>query len=99
MFCAFFIEEFKAWPRPTAIAPMACAAPDANTAPPAPALIAGIAGSDPAVINIALKTLIALGCSLVMKSRALQAFRSQIGALVIVVTATIRKTLEKIVYP
>lgn len=78
------------------MAPIACAAPDANTTPPAPALIAGIAGSDPAVINIALNTLIALGCSLVMKSRALQAFRSQMGAFVTVVTAMTTNRLDMI---
>lgn len=66
---------------------MACAAPEANTAPPAPALIAGRAGIEPAVIRIALMMLMALGCSLVMNSSALQAFKSQTGARVIVVTA------------
>lgn len=40
------------------MAPTAWAAPEASTAPPAPALIAGIAGSVPTVINIALIVLI-----------------------------------------
>lgn len=67
---------------PTAMAPMACAAPEARTAPPAPALMAGIAGNDPTVIRIALMRVMALGCSLVRKSSAVHAFRSQMGAFV-----------------
>lgn len=87
--CWFLTETLKAWPRPTAIAPIACAAPDARTAPPAPALIAGSAGMDPAVIKIALITLMALGCSLVIYSSALQAFNNHTGACVTVVTAVL----------
>lgn len=65
-FCIFFVVLFSAWPKPIAIAPAAWAAPDANTAPPAPLAMAGMVGIDPAVINIALMMLMALGCSLVM---------------------------------
>ena len=61
---------------------MAWTAPDAKTAPPAPAVRAGRAGSDPAVIRIALMMLIAFGCSLVRKSSALHAFSSHTGAFV-----------------
>lgn len=68
--------------------PRAWAVPDANTAPPTPAVIAGIAGSDPAMTRIALRTLMALGCSLVIESMALQAFSSQLGALVVAETTT-----------
>ncbi len=65
---------------------MACAAPDARMAPPAPALIAGMAGMEPTVIRTALRTLMAFGCSFVRKSRAPTAFRSHTGALVTVET-------------
>lgn len=77
-----------------ATAPIACAAPDANTAPPAPAAMAGMAGMDPAVIRMALMILIALGCSLVMYSSAVHAFNSQAGASVVVVTST-RKVVQR----
>lgn len=73
----------SACPIPTAIAPTACAAPEARTAPPAPALMAGIVGIEPAVMRMALSTLMTLGCSLVKNSSALQAFRSQRGACVV----------------
>ena len=72
----------SACPIPTAIAPTACTTPEARTAPPAPALMAGIAGNEPKVMRIALNTLMAWGCSLVRKSSALVAFRSQAGACV-----------------
>lgn len=78
-----------------AIAPIACAAPDARTAPPAPALMAGSAGMDPAVIKIALMTLMALGCSLVMYSSAAHAFSNQRGAWVTVVTAIFSWSQER----
>lgn len=87
----FFATELpRACPIPTAMAPMACAAPDAKTAPPAPAVRAGIAGNDPAVISIALMMLIALGCSLVRKSSAVHAFKSHTGALANTETVTQR---------
>jgi len=66
---------------------MAWAVPDASIAPPAPALITGNEGIDPAVMRIALMTLMVFGCSLVMYSRAVQAFNSQTGACVTVVTS------------
>ena len=62
------------------MAPIAWAACEASMAPPAPALIAGIAGMVPAVIKIALIMLMAFGCSLVMYSSAEHALRSQAGA-------------------
>jgi hypothetical protein len=51
--------------------------------------MAGSAGMDPAVIKMALITLMALGCSLVMYSSAVQAFNSHTGAWVTVVTAAL----------
>src|SRR6188768_2308018 len=68
------------------MAPMACAAPDARTTPPAPDAIAGMAGMDPAVMRMALMILIALGCSDVMYSRAVAAFNNHAGASALVVT-------------
>ena len=65
---------------------MAWAAPDARMAPPAPALMAGMDGMEPTVMRTALRTLMALGCSLVRKSRAFTALRSHTGALVTVET-------------
>lgn len=85
-FCWFEIPALNACPRPTATAPMAWAVPEASTAPPAPAAMAGIAGIDPAVMRMALIMLIALGCSLVINSSALHAFRSHAGACVVAVT-------------
>lgn len=84
----FATELPSACPIPTAMAPMACAAPEAKTAPPAPAVMAGIAGNDPTVIKIALMRVIALGCSLVRKSSAVHAFKSQMGALATTDTVT-----------
>lgn len=84
--CCAFIQL----PKPTAIAPTACAAPDASIVPPAPAATAGSAGIVPAVIRMALSVLITLGCSLTKKSSALQASMSHMGALaVVVVTAAV----------
>lgn len=76
----FLTLILSACPNPTAIALTACTAPEARTAPPAPALMAGIAGNEPKVMRIALNTLMARGCSLVRQSSALMAFRIQAGA-------------------
>lgn len=57
-------------PRPTAMDPMACAVPLARKAPPAPAVIAGMAGMEPTVMRTAEMAVMALGCSTVRNSSA-----------------------------
>lgn len=60
--------DFSHVPRPTAIDPRAWAVLVARNAGPAPAEMAGRAGSEPTVISTAESAVIALGCSLVRKS-------------------------------
>lgn len=65
---------------PTAMEPKACAVPLARKAPPAPAEMAGMAGMEPTVMRTAERADMTLGCSVVRKSSAVQALRSQMGA-------------------
>ena len=67
-------------PTPIAIEPIACAVPLARKAPPAPVAMAGSAGIEPMVMSTAEMAVIALGCSVVRKPRACEAFRSHVGA-------------------
>ena len=46
-----------------------------------------MAGREPTVIKTALRVVMTFGCSVVKNSRALAAFRSQVGTFVTVVTA------------
>ena len=83
VFCFVSCCNLIQLPTPTATAPTACAAPEAKMAPPAPLAMAGIAGMLPTVMRMALRVVITLGCSVVSRSSALHAFRSQAGTSVV----------------
>ena len=82
-FCCCLIHV----PTPTATAPAACAAPEARMAPPAPPAMAGMAGMLPTVMRMALRVDMTFGWSVVRRSSALQALRSQDGTSAMFVTA------------